>query len=395
MNSDLQYSNCLLFSTADWDTPYWTNKQHTSVQLSKMGYRILYIESIGLRSPRMDVRDLKRISRRLIRGLMPPKQMLRNVWVLSPLTIPFMQASRLVQKINQQILKSSIRRFMVAHRFHAPLIWTYHPFVASAIEIADRGPIVYHCVDDLSSVPGIDKCNYNSVERQLLEKCNFVFVTSVALKAKCDPYNANVHFFPNVVDIGHFSKAHIGSSQLPDDMTNIPYPRIGYVGALSDFKIDFALILIVVQARTDWNWVFIGAEREGQRCPIVQELRSLKNVHFLGDKPYAELPDYLCRLDVGVIPSLLNEYTKSMFPMKYFEYLAGGVPVVSTPLEFTKTYNDGLLVAENPSGFEVAIEAQIKRGRLSKSESEKMVAENTWEGRQRKMMHIISKSLMI
>jgi len=136
--------------------------------------------------------------------------------------------------------------------------------------------------------------------------------------------------YANVTDIDHFGRARRPGS-LPDDLAAIPEPRVGFVGVLSDFKVDFALILDVVRRRRDWSWVFIGEEREGQVSPLVNELRSEANTYFLGHKPYSALPEYLRGISVGTLPIMINDYTRSMFPMKYYEYLAAGVQWWATP----------------------------------------------------------------
>lgn len=378
----------ILFSTADWETPYWTNKQHTARQMALQGFRVLYIESIGLRTPNLSGRDISRLWQRLRRGLRAPKLVEPNVWVLSPLAIPFRQSSGLVRAINQGWLSLRIRVFMRSQRFDTPLVWTYHPFVRETIVDLPHGPLVYHCVDDLSALPGIDAAGFNREEQRLLADCAVVFVTSLALKAKCEPFNACTHYFSNVADLDHFGRAQ-QPGPVPADLASIPKPRIGYIGALSDFKVDFALIRDVATARPDWHWVVIGAEREGQHSPLVDALRSLPNVHFLGDKPYADLPDYLRGFDVGTLPTLINDYTRSMFPMKYFEYLAAGVPVVSTSLEFTRHHQSGLQIAKGASDFEQAITVQLDRGRFDIAEANILVGENTWTNRLKKMLRLI------
>jgi glycosyltransferase involved in cell wall biosynthesis len=119
----------------------------------------------------------------------------------------------------------------------------------------------------------------------------------------------------------------------------IPRPRLAYMGVLSDFKIDLDLVEHVVAQRPDWHLVFIGDEREGQDSAAIVRLRARSNVHFLGWRPYAQLPSYLRGIDVALLPQRINDYTRAMFPMKYFEYLAAGRSVVATPLpalaEFT------------------------------------------------------------
>jgi glycosyltransferase involved in cell wall biosynthesis len=379
--------DCILFSTADWDTPSWTNKQHTARHLALQGYRVLYIESVGLRAPTMNGQDLRRIWKRLKCGFRPPRLVEPGVWVISPLAIPFKQHWAIMRKINQSWLSLRIKLFMLSQGFKLPLVWTYHPFMLETIAPLSYSTLVYHCVDDLSAVPGIDSVAFNAEEQRLLQKCQAVFVTSEALKEKCIAINANTHYFPNVVDLEHFSKAHLELA-IPADLEKIPKPRIGYVGTLSDFKVDFFLIYSVAVNKPEWHWVLMGEEREGQHSPWVEKLRAMSNVHFLGHRSYEELPNLLRGIDVGTLPTLLNDYTRSMFPMKYFEYLAAGVPVVSTPLDFIHSCNLGLESADNVSNFTLAITRQLKKGRFSIDESITFVGENTWDKRITKMLSL-------
>jgi glycosyltransferase involved in cell wall biosynthesis len=325
---------------------------------------------------------------RLKRGLRAPRLAEPSVWVMSPIAIPFKQHWPLMRSINQGWLSLRIKLFMLRHGFKAPMIWTYHPFMLGAIESLAHGPLVYHCVDDLSAIPGIDPVAFNQEEVRLLEQSQVVFVTSEALKDKCLPHNSNTHYFPNVADVEHFGQA-LQPGPLPADLASIPTPRVGYVGALSDYKIDFELIHGVARARPQWSWVLIGEEREGQHSAWMRKLRELPNVHFLGHKSYDELPGYLRGIDVGTLPTLLNEYTRSMFPMKYFEYLAAGVPVVTTPLEFTRDHQQGLRAATGVVDFTSAVQAQLDRGKFSPTEALALVGDNTWNGRLRKMIDLI------
>jgi uncharacterized SAM-binding protein YcdF (DUF218 family) len=381
--------DCVLFSTADWNTPYWTNKQHTARYLARRGYRVLYVESIGLRAPTADVRDIYRILLRIKRGLKWPQQVEHNVWVMSPIAVPFKQHWPIFRIINQSWLALGIGVFKLIKNFKRPLIWTYHPFILEVIAKITHSSIVYHCVDDLSAIPGINSVAFNKEEERLLKKSQAVFVTSLALKEKCSKFNDNIHYFPNVVDFEHFNKKFAEGNE-PQDLSCIPHPRVGYVGALSDYKIDFNLIYSTANLRKDLSWILIGEQREGQYSPWMQKLKSLPNVYFLGKKQYSELPLYLRYLDVGTLPTLINEYTRSMFPMKYFEYISSGLRVVSTALEFTKFHNDGVRIGANANEFSQAINSQLKMGRLTDEESKSYVGDNTWEMRLKKMIDIVN-----
>lgn len=385
--------DCVLFSTADWDEPYWTNKQHMACELASLGWRVLYVESVGLRAPRMaSGRDWKRLWRRLWRGLQsvmlgPPRRR-DNIWVLSPLLVPAKHHWPVVRGLNRFLLRATLRRFMRAQGFDRPMVWTYHPYMQDAIEGMARGPLVYHCVDDLGAVPGVDVAAFDRAEQALLRTCDTVFVTARALEERCRAFNPNTQFLPNVADDRHFGRA-MEPGPLPPELAAIAEPRLVYHGVLSDFKVDFALLLEVARRRPEWQWVLIGEQREGQQSPLVDALAALPNVHLLGYRPYAQLPEYLRGMQVGLLPTLINDYTRSMFPMKFFEYLAAGLPVVSTPLAFAQAGPPGLEVGADAPAFEAAIERQLNRGKLGADEARAFVGDNTWRARTRRMIEHI------
>jgi len=301
---------------------------------------------------------------------------------------PFKHHWPIVRSVNQSLLGWSVARFARKRGFVDPVIWTYHPFMLDSVERLPHGPLVYHCVDDLAAVPGIDKAMIDSAERELLRESSVVFTTTTRLLEKCLPFNLNTHYFGNVVDVAHFGPT-LTSNTSPADIEAIPHPRLVYHGVLSDFKLDFSLILAVVNMTPAWQWIFIGDEREGQRNEVISQLREYPNVHFIGYRSYEELPSYLRAMSVGLLPSALNDYTRSMFPMKFFEYLAAGLPVVSTPLDFIPERSEGLEVGGTPHEFVAAIARQLQRGRLTANESRAYVGDNTWDARIEKMLDYI------
>ena len=383
-----EIKNCILFSTADWDAPYWTNKQHTARHLGLRDIRVLYVESVGLRAPKLSSGiDLARIWRRLIRGLRGVLQVEKNIWVISPLVIPFKHHWKIVQSLNRWFLNRIIDSFCKKENFFNKdtLIWTYHPFCLDYLECDQYVSLVYHCVDDLSAIPGIEAEAFIAKEKDLLNETNVVFTTSKKLFEKCSAINQNTHDFPNVVDWEHFSKAFIPGPD-PDDLKDIPHPRLGYVGVLSDFKVDFELLLNIARERADWHIVLIGEEREGQNNPILHKLKEMKNVHHLGYKKYEELPNYMRGFDVGLLPTLLNSYTSSMFPMKFYEYVSAGLPTAITALNFlNQTPYEGITY-KGINEFRFAIENSIASSKLSKQAAFLIVGDNTWELRLNKML---------
>lgn len=389
--------SCILFATADWDEPYWTNKQHCAKSLAELGTQVLYVESVGLRSPKAgSKRDWQRLWNRLRKGvaslLWGASERSSGIFVLSPLVVPAGYRHPAFRWLNQHLLRLTINRSIKQRNFKTPLIWTYHPFMLDAIEGMNNGSLLYHCVDDLAAVPGVDASAFRAAEARLLQRADVVFATALSLAEQCRTINPNTHFLPNVVDAEHFGKA-LKPGTIPDDLAAIPEPRLCYHGVLSDFKMDLQLLFDAAHMKPEWSWVFIGEEREGQKSLMLAELAKLPNVFFLGYRQYAVLPDYLRGMQVGLLPSLKNDYTHGMFPMKFFEYLASGIPVVSTPLSFSVAVGSGLMIAEGPSAFIDAISQQIVAGRIHGGDVARMVGNNTWRGRLRTMMRILSEKI--
>jgi glycosyltransferase involved in cell wall biosynthesis len=345
----------VLFSTADWFWPYWTNKQHIAARLGARGFRVLYVESIGFRRPGLNNIDLARIWQRVRRAAAPIRQVQRNVWVLAPLTIPGSHHLAWAERINVWQLWSRINSWLRSVGSNRPIVWTYHPYMLRIAKLLDPAALVYHCVDNIGAIPGVDGAAFDRAERELLANADRIFATSTVLRDRCDAIApTRTEYFGNVADIDHFATArHDGL--IPVDLAAVPRPRLAYMGVLSEFKIDLDLVEQLVARRPDWHFVFIGDEREGQHSAAIVRLRNRSNVHFLGWKPYAQLPSYLRGIDVTLLPQRTNDYTRAMFPMKFFEYLAAGRSVVAAPLPALADFTSLHRQADTPEAFAEAI----------------------------------------
>lgn len=376
----------VIFSTADWHAPYWTNKQHMALQFAKLGFDVLYVETPGIRRPKLsDARDLSRMIRRVIRAIWSPEwRVSEKITVCSPFSFPWWKESHLVKRINNAMTRYRVGRYLKKATWDHIYAWTYHPYIP---ETPEATLLVYHCVDDLSAVPGVAK-DFANREEKLLDIADVVFVTSETLANKCRKRSTNVHVMPNVVDFEHFASSFEDLFE-PQDIKMVPRPRVVYVGALAAFKIDFGLVQKVAVQNPDLHWVLIGDEIEGQKAQEVIALRKMRNVHFLGHKPYFDLPKYLKHVDVATFPTLMNDYTRSMSPMKLFEYLASGLRIVATPLWFGNQAQGAIAVAGDAEQFAYAIRQQLRAGRLTKSEAAMLVGENTWDRRTKNMMSLL------
>ena len=387
------FFDVILFSNADWASKYWTNKQHIASRLADRGHRVLYVETIGLRRPGINRIDLGRMGARLRRAVAPIAKVRDNLWVLSPLSIPFGRRHAMVNRFNSLLLFSRIRAWQRTHGVNRPLVWTYHPYLPENLTSIGAQKLVYHCADDVGAIPGIDRTAFDLAEHALLSRADVVFTTSHRLQQRCAAVAGPCsHYFGNVADIAHFGSCRTATT-LPPDLKAIPRPRLGYVGSLSNFKVDFRLLDGISAERPQWQIVLIGNEREGQTDPNLAALARRPNVHLLGWRPYDTLPQYMAGFDVALLPQLINGYTQSMFPMKFFEYAAAGLPIVSTPLEALRDFAPLHKAATTSEGFILAISAILADPqRFSVSLDDPVLQENSWDRRLDRMLAVIGGS---
>lgn len=371
----------LLFSTADWDNPFWTNKQRMAVLFAERGYRVLYVDSLGLRRPSLHARDMKRIFGRLRKALPFPRKVRPNIWRISPLVLPF-HGHPHIKRINDMLLRVLIRWQLFLLNIRKPIIVTYTPVVSELCATLENSGIVYHCVDDLGASPGIDGQVIRQAEKRLASVADCCFVTSRNLLHMLSSVFRHVEYDPNVCDIALFQRARLHPAE-PSDLRAIPRPRVVFIGALSQYKVDFELMRRVAELLPDVHWLLIGAVGEGQ--PGTQQPPARDNIHLLGPRPYEDLPAYLAHSDVAVLPAARNAYTASMFPMKFFEYLASGLPVVSTRLPALEEFESLYFPAETAAEFASRIREVLAGARRDADAIEAACREHTWEARFERM----------
>jgi glycosyltransferase involved in cell wall biosynthesis len=314
---------------ADWDTELWTNQHHLMSRLAQDN-RVLFIESLGLRKPQLSGRDVRRILKRLRRGVQPPRTSPEGVHVLSPLVLP-LHTQPAIRAINARLLPALVTRATKRLGFDRPILWAYVPQAEALLDALDPSLVVYHCVDDIAAQPGVDAASFRAAEARFAARADLVLASAPALAQRMRTLNDNVLFAPNVADTAAFATA-LHDGPVDPAIAPLPHPVIVFTGAVVATKLDVPLIVELARLRPDWSFALVGPTGMGDPRTDVSALGAVPNIHLLGGRPRDVLPAVLRGADAGIIPYASNQLTGSIFPMKVYEYLAAGLPVVATEL---------------------------------------------------------------
>jgi glycosyltransferase involved in cell wall biosynthesis len=287
----------------------------------------------------------------------------------------------------EDIPRSLLDEFIIAQEIEQYVLWYYTP---NAIELSrhlEPTGTVYDCMDELSAFRGAPP-GLRAAEAELFSRADLVFTGGQTLYKSKQGQHHSVHCFPSSIDYSFFSQARKIADE-PADQASIPHPRLGFCGVI-DERMDLELLATVAAARPDWHFVMIG--------PVVKivpsDLPTAANIHYLGGKKYEELPSYLSGWDVALLPFALNESTRFISPTKTPEYLAAGLPVVSTPIaDVVNPYgNDGHVhIAATPGEFIAAISEAIstKHSQTRLNKADALLSTNSWDLTWRRMARLV------
>lgn len=283
-----------------------------------------------------------------------------------------------------------LRELMREQNIEHYVAWYYTPM---ALPIA-RGlrPLatVYDCMDQLAAFKNAPPALIER-ERELFQEADVVFTGGQSLYEEKKHQHPNVHAFPSSVDVPHFMQARAPQSE-PEDQKILPRPRLGFYGVI-DERMDLELIAGVAAARPGWSIVLLG--------PVVkveeESLPRAANIHYLGGKSYAQLPSYASGWDVALLPFARNESTEFISPTKTPEYLAAGLPVVSTSIRDVKNPYEGLglaRIADSVSSFVAACDAALAEPPGSHlAAADRFLAQLSWDKTWQQMAQLVERAL--
>jgi glycosyltransferase involved in cell wall biosynthesis len=303
-----------------------------------------------------------------------------------PYTYRFPRADRL----SRQLRSRAMTRILDRLGMERPVLYIWHPSFAAAIgEVVDARAVVYHCYDEYAAFTGVDRAQVADDEARVLARADLVLTVSEGLYARKRVFNANTHLVRNGVDYDLFATAQDPALAVAADVRDLPRPVIGCVTRIVPDYFDAELLEEVFRRRPEWSFVVVGP-----RCAhssALSRLESLPNVRLLGRRDLSVLPSYLKAFDACLIPYVLTENKQLADPLKAYEYLAAGKPVISKPLTALEAFGDVISFATTADEWIEAIHEALHDHSPERVARRQMLAsQNTWDERVERISRLIA-----
>jgi len=372
----LSGESIVCFAGEDWWYHHPHSKNHILKRLAKHN-RVLFVNSITMGLPSISDPDFFHKIRRKFRSYLRwLRKAPEGLWVMTPINVPLYGWS-VVRALNRLLLVLQLRLVMFFLNLRRPIVWVAIPTAADLVNSLGAKLLVYQVSDkyDVNEDSALSRTVIRDMDSRLKQRAAVVMYSGRKLYEEAETRHR--YFLEQAVDYERF--ANLPGGDAPADIAAIPRPVLGYVGAADWYTMDVPLIEHVAKARPDWHWVFIGAKSN-----VVQ--LSAPNIHFLGSKPYSELPRYYRHIDVCVLPwNQKNAFTSYGSAIKVREYLATGKPVVISPL-YEYLHTPGVRIYRSTDEFIRSIEEALASDTAHKRQVRQDAVRNcTWDVRAREV----------
>ena len=381
----------ICLSGCDWDFS-WQPTQEVMQRLACAGNQVLFVEPTGTRTIRLA--DWRRVVQRLGKNsgvLRPSRNRTENLAVYAPLIVPFPH-SRVARFANRCILLWKIRRWLKATGCQECILWVFFPSPLNLDILRHLSPAasVYQYMSSAEAA-----CPHPDIERAniaLLSECDIVFANSLRLRDHAKTYCGRVYLARAGVNMEIFDVPLDSGSRQPHALDGLSGPIIGYIGTIHRW-IDLSLLRRVAEALPEYIFVMVG--------PVavdISDLLAVPNIRWVGQQAHRDLPSFIRRFDVCIIPYVVDRYTESSFPAKLNEYLAMGKPVVAVAIpeirDFNREYCDAVFLADDASSFVSAIRRALQeRTETTRARYRKIALHNSWAARVEQMAQLVEDRL--
>jgi glycosyltransferase involved in cell wall biosynthesis len=374
----------ICFAGEDWWYHHPHSKNHIMRRLARAGNRVVFVNSISMGLPDIKSPDfIGKIRRKLKSFAKFVRRADDGIIVVTPLVTPF-YSSRFGRALNRFLLIIQFKLLSVAFHLQRPVLWIAIPTAGEMVGRLNESAVIYQ-VSDKYDANQMDHATsarlIAAMHNELLQKADLIYYSGRKLfeeeLAAKPQISGRARLLEQAVDFEHFASATAGEWQEAEDIAAIPRPRLGYFGAIESWLLDQRMIRYISERRPDWQWVLLGLKAARL------EIEDLPNVHYLGAKPYAEMPRYAAGFDVCVLPWVTdNQFVSYGSAIKVREYLATGKPVVITPLYEYESWSDILRISRGYDDFMAQVEEALGPEEAErKSARQASVQESTWDAR--------------
>lgn len=348
-----------------------SSTQHLITHLMKK-HRVIWVNSIGMRSPRLSLRDIQRLFKKALAMLKgsgkstqaSPDQVFPVI--INPKVLPF-YGFKLIRRLNKYLLLKDINSAIQKQGFENMILWVSLPTAVDMVGSFNEQVSIYYCGDDFHALDGVDHAVVRPLEQELSEKVDLILVVSKTLARKFN--NPNTIILPHGVDYPLFSSPADKPEDLPANG-----PVAGFYGSISAW-VDTDILVQSAIALPSWQFVFIGDIKTD-----VSSLQALPNVRFLGSKPHDQLPSYVQHWNVAMLPFRKNRQIEACNPLKLREYLASGTPIASTPFPAVIEYEHMVAIQSPKEPFSRVI-LRADKQREDKAIRQETVSKESWQHR--------------
>lgn len=366
----------------------WTGDPLSKTHLMRVlarDNRILWINAIANRMPSSSGKDLSRIYKKLKSFTEPVREVEKNIFVMNPLAIPA-YGSRSVVRFNRQFLIRQVKGAMRKLGMKNIINMVFNPAAGMIAGHLGETEQIYYCVDEYTAFTGVS-AGLKEIEEDLFRRSDFVVVSAETLLESKKQFNEKTFLIRHGVDFNHFRTALDEATAIPAEIADLPKPVIGFHGLLADW-VDFKLIRKIAEHFRGGSVVLIGKITfDGEEK--VKILDDVPNVHFLGRKPYEELPAFCKGFDVALNPFVMNELTRHVNPLKVREYLAAGLQVVSSDIQEVRVLPH-CLIGANHAEFIAKIEEVLAHPK-PRAEISDAIRHESWDAKVDELRAIMRK----
>jgi glycosyltransferase involved in cell wall biosynthesis len=381
----LIFDGVLCFGGIDW---WYHNRAHSEVQIMcRMAERlpVLFVNSLGMRTPTpgRSTQPFQRILRKaksIVRGL---RKVGPRMWVYSPIILP--PSSRpLLRKLNARLVGAQVRLVLKILGIRRWFTWVTVP---TACDVLDRLPeslTIFNRSDAFSKFPEAREEYIRSCEHKMLTRSDLtLYVNNRLMEEDTGPADRK-YYIGHGVDFDLFARAAQERRHCPE-YASIPRPIVGFFGAIDDYTVDLKLLKRCAETLTDMSFVLIGLSTLD-----ISDITDLPNVHYLGFRPYGEIPRLGAAFDVGIMPWLEADWIAYCNPIKLKEYLALGLPIVTTPIPQATEYADVLCVAKTADEFTAAIRRCVsENSEQTRAKRRQRVQNDSWQNKAGEILMLV------